>query len=285
MAKSLPKTDTLVLIEPEKGWFNLQIRELIRRGFLIRLLIRRDFVAQYKQSILGPLWHIITPLLSTLVFTLVFGKALGIRTDGAPHVLFYLSGVVLWTFFSSSFQKVASTFIENQAIFTKVYFPRLSVPLAAILMRGITLGVQFSLFLVVFAIYLFLGRGVQPNLWLLILPVLILQLGMLAFGCGLIIAAMTVKYRDINYLVVFFTQLWMYATPIVYPMSIVPENWRWVMALNPVAIIVELFRFGFLGSGSPSLYYWGISLCMTAFLVLLGAVGFSRVERTFVDTI
>jgi lipopolysaccharide transport system permease protein len=285
MESRLENTKALVVIEPEKGLFNLQIRELIKRWFLIKLLIRRDFVAQYKQSVLGPLWHIITPLLSTLVFTVVFGGILGIQTEGVPHVLFYLSGVVLWSFFSSSFQKTATTFIENQALFTKVYFPRLSISIATILMRGITLGVQLALFLAVWIYYLASGYAVLPTMHLLFFPLLVLQLGLLAFGTGLIAAAVTVKYRDISHLVIFLTQLWMYATPIVYPLSQVPENWRWAMALNPVAPVVELFRYGFLGAGTPSLSYWGISLLMTGLFCLLGALLFSRVERTFVDTI
>ncbi len=280
-----PKAETLVLIGPKKGWFGLQIRELVSRWFLIKLFIRRDFVAQYKQSVLGPLWHIISPLLSTAVFSLIFGAVLGIHTDGVPHVLFYLSGVVLWTFFSSSFQKTATTFIENSTLFSKVYFPRLSCSIAAVLMRAITFSIQLGLFLIVLVFYVLMDVGIAPTLHILLLPLLTLQLGILALGVGLIIAALTVKYRDISYLITFFSQLWMYITPVVYPLSAVPEGWRWVMALNPVAPVVEMFRYGFLGSGIPPYELWGVSLFATVVFSFAGALAFSRVERTFVDTI
>lgn len=273
------------LIEPSQRLFNLNIGELWRYRYLVRLLVRRNFIAQYKQSVLGPTWHILAPLLSTAVFTVVFGYIARIHTEGVPHVVFYLAGVVFWGFFSQCVQATSLTFIDNIQLFSKVYFPRLAVPVAAFFSKLITFLIQFALLLAVWAYYWWVTPEIRPNAALLLIPLLLLQSMLIALGLGLCVAAATVKYRDLSFLVAFFIQLWMYATPIVYPLSLVPEWLRPVMALNPVAPVIELFRYGFFGVGTPPWEAWGVSLGVTALLFVVGAMLFSRVERTFVDTV
>lgn len=252
---------------------------------LIYLFIRRDFLATYKQTVLGPLWFLLQPFFSTLVYTFVFGQVAKIPTDGLPPMLFYMSGIVSWNYFSSCISKTSDTFAANAPIFGKVYFPRLTVPLSAIITNLFTFIIQFTFFL--FFLFYFVARGsdIRPNAFILLLPILLAQMGFLGMGVGILISSMTTRYRDLTYLVGFGIQLWMYATPIVYPVSQVPERWKWMFILNPMASIIEAFRYSFLGAGSINLPSLLISFIITICIFILGLVLFGRTEKTFMDTI
>jgi len=273
------------LISPKKRLLDLNIREIIRYRDLLFLLVRRDFVAQYKQSILGPLWFFIQPLLNTLVFTVIFGKIAKIPTDGVPDLLFYMAGNVVWAYFSAIFLEVGQTFANNTGLFGKVYFPRLVVPLALLINKFMTFGIQFGLFLAFFLYFLFVGSLIRPNLAILLLPVMVVHVGLLGVGTGLIVSALTTKYRDLRFLVTFGLQLWMYATPIVYPASMIPDAWRWVYWVNPMAPVIELFRFAFLGAGQVNVSLYSVSLAESLVVVLLGLILFTRAEKDFIDRI
>lgn len=273
------------ILRPQSGWFDLNLGEIWRYRSLILLFVRRDFVAIYKQTILGPIWFLIQPLFSTVVFTIIFGKVAKIPTDGIPHVLFYLSGVICWNYFSASLTKTSDTFISNAGIFGKVYFPRLVVPVSVIITNLITFSIQMILFLCILGYYHFSTSGIKPGLYILFMPLLLLQMAALGLGVGIIISSLTTRYRDLSYLVSFGVQLWMYGTPIVYPLSQIPEQWKWIFILNPMASIVEFFRYAFLGSGSVSIANLAVSASITMVLLITGIVLFSRIEKTFMDTI
>jgi lipopolysaccharide transport system permease protein len=252
------------------------------------LLVRRDFVAQYKQTILGPLWFIIQPLLTTLVFTVIFGKVAKIPTDGIPPMLFYLCGMCVWSYFAACFSTISNTFIANASLFGKVYFPRIILPASVVVSKLIAFGIQMATFLVFLIYFIFftkVGAVVHITPWIWSLPLLLLLSAALGLGVGLWISALTTKYRDLAHLATFLTQLWMYATPVVYPISQIPERWHWLAALNPMTGIVEAFRKAFLGAGEASLYLLGMSACITSLLLLTGLILFSRAEKTFVDTV
>jgi len=273
------------IISPVSGWLNFSLAELWRYRDLIALFVRRDFVAVYKQTILGPLWFLIQPLLSTLVFTVVFGRIAKIPTDGLPPMLFYMAGIVSWNYFASCLTSTSNTFISNAGIFGKVYFPRLTVPVSVVIVNLITFTIQFLLFLC-FLIYFYLrGTDIHSSLWILLTPLLLLLMGVLGLGMGILISSLTTKYRDLTFVVGFGSQLWMYATPIVYPMSQIPEKWQWLYALNPMASIIETFRYAFLGSGTVNLQHLAISAGMTLLIFFVGIVLFSRIEKSFMDTV
>lgn len=274
-----------LIIEPQRGLLDFRLRELYQYRDLLGLLIRRDFVALYKQTIMGPLWFMIQPIMMTLVYMFVFGNIAQLGTDGIPQPLFYFSGTILWTYFSHCLTKCANTFNSNAQLFGKIYFPRLAVPISYAVTETITVLIQFALLLVFYFYYMSVGHSFNPNAWLLLVPVLIVQLGALAIGIGIIISSLTTKYRDLKQLLAFGMQLWMYATPIIYPMSRVPEQWMWVYQINPVAPVIEMFRFAFLGSGNFPLFNWGVSLVLTLLIFLLGVIVFNRNERTFIDVI
>ena len=273
------------IIKPKTGWFDINLKELIQYKDLIVMFVKRDFKTMYKQTILGPLWIIINPLLTTLMFTLVFGNIANISTDGMPQIVFYMLGTTVWTYFSSCLTKTSSTFTGNAAIFGKVYFPRLVTPISTVISGLINFGVQFLMFLGFMAYFMIKGSPIEPNLWILITPLLLVQLAALALGFGIIISSMTTKYRDLAVLVTFGVQLWMYATPVVYPASQIGGKLKTLMMLNPVSPIVESFRYAFLGSGSIPWNYLGISVVTTLVVLFAGVVLFSRVEKTFMDTV
>ncbi len=273
------------IIKPKNGWFNLHLNELWNYRDLIMLFVRRDFVAVYKQTILGPIWFFLQPIFSTLVFTIVFGKIAKISTDGLPQVLFYMSGTIMWNYFSTCLTKTSDTFVANSAIFGKVYFPRLAVPISTVITNLLTFGIQFLLFLILLFYFLAQGALISPNWWLLFTPVLLIEMAMLALGFGIIISSMTTKYRDLTYLVSFGVQLWMYATPIVYPLSQIPSKWQWLYIVNPMSAIVETFRFAFLGAGTVRLSQLALSFGITITILAIGIVLFIRVEKTFMDTV
>ena len=285
MASITDDTNWTMVIRSETRWFDIDFSNIWRYRDLIILFVRRDFVSIYKQTILGPLWFLIGPLFSTIVFTVVFGSIAKISTDGLPPFLFYLSGIVTWSYFASCMTKTSNTFVENAGIFGKVYFPRLVVPIAVVITNFITFIIQFSLFLI-FCIYFYLiGSQFHPNIWILLLPLLLIQMAALGLGMGILFSSLTTKYRDLNFLLGFGVQLWMYATPIVYPLSQIPEKWQWLYALNPMVGIVVIFRYAFLGSGVIDPRILCISAGISILILILGIVIFSRVEKTFMDTV
>ena len=273
------------IIKPKTGWFDINLKELLQYKDLITMFVKRDFKTLYKQTILGPLWIIINPLLTTIMYTIVFGNIANISTDGMPQILFYMLGTTVWTYFSTCLTKTSATFTGNAAIFGKVYFPRLVTPISTVISGLINFGVQFLMFLGFMAYFMIKGSPIEPNLWILITPLLLVQLAALALGFGIIISSMTTKYRDLAVLVTFGVQLWMYATPVVYPASQIGGKLKTLMMLNPVSPIVESFRYAFLGSGSIPWNYLGISVVTTLVVLFAGVVLFSRVEKTFMDTV
>ena len=282
---SAPKEHWDKVIAPRSGWFDIHPGEVWKYRDLIGLFVWRDFVSIYKQTILGPLWYLIQPLLTTFVFTVIFGKVAGLSTDGLPPFLFYLCGVVAWRYFADCLNNTSNTFVTNAHIFGKVYFPRLTVPVAVVLSNLMAFGIQLALFLCFFLYYLMTSDLVHPQPALLLLPVLVLQMAALGLGFGIIVSSMTTRYRDLTHLVSFGVHLWMYATPVVYPASAIPDKWRWILLANPMTSVIEGFRYAFLGTGSIDLRSWLISLAGTVAVLLLGIILFSRVEKTFMDTV
>lgn len=273
------------ILRSRSGWFDFDLKELWRYRDLITLFVRRDFVAIYKQTILGPLWFLLQPLFSTLAFTIVFSKIARIPTDGLPPMLFYMAGIVTWSYFASCLTSTSNTFIANAGIFGKVYFPRLTVPVSVVITNLLTFAIQFVLFLSIATYFYLDGANIQPNKWILLFPLLLLQMGVLGLGFGILISSLTTKYRDLAMALGFGIQLWMYATPIVYPLSQVPDKWRWLYTLNPMTAVVETFRYAFLGSGSIHPGHLVVSGVVTILVLSLGIVMFSRVEKCFMDTV
>lgn len=273
------------IIKPKTGWFDINLKELFQYKDLIVMFVKRDFKTLYKQTILGPLWIIINPLLTTVMYTIVFGNIANISTDGMPQIVFYMLGTTVWTYFSTSLTKTATTFTGNAAIFGKVYFPRLVTPISTVISGLINFAVQFIMFLC-FAVYYYVkGAPINPNIFILLTPLLLVELAALSLGFGIIISSLTTKYRDLAVLVTFGVQLWMYATPVVYPASQLGGKLKTLMMLNPVSPIVESFRYAFLGSGSIPWNFLGISVISTIVVMFIGVVLFSRVEKTFMDTV
>ena len=266
---------------------DLRLGEIWRYRDLLFLFVRRDFVAMYKQTILGPLWYLIQPLMTTVVFTLIFSKIARIGTDNIPPILFYLAGITLWSYFAECLTKVSDTFFANHQIFGKVYFPRIIVPLSLALSGLIKLGIQFALFCSMIAFfYIFRGVPLQINPYAFLSPLLILIMAMLALGFGMLISSLTSKYRDLKFALSFGVQLWMYATPIVYPMSMIGGGkWRYLILANPVSPIVETFKLGFLGEGVFSFLHLGYSAAFASILLAVAIIVFNRTERTFMDTV
>ncbi len=266
--------------------FDLNLREVWQYRDLIWLYTKRSFQLTYKQTILGPLWIFFNPLITSLIYAFVFGGIAGIPTDGIPSILFYMGGNAVWSFFSSSLTKTASTFTANAGVFGKVYFPRLTMPISNVLSSAISFCIQLAIFLAFWIFYVITG-DVAPNYAALplLIPV-ILQLGCLALGCGIIISSLTTKYRDLSILVGFGVSLWMYITPIVYPISTLGDGWmRTILLINPVTCGVEAFRYIFLGQGMLDPLWWGVSAGVTIVVLFLGIILFNRVEKTFMDTV
>lgn len=275
-------------IRPQTGIFDINAGELWHYRDLLVLMVRRDFVATYKQTILGPIWFFLQPILTTLTFMLIFGRIAGISTDGLPMILFYMSGVTLWNYFSECLSRTSTVFKDNANIFGKVYFPRLIMPLSIVVSNLVKLGIQLSLFLLFWLYYYFFKHQVQPNAYVLLTPVLVLIMGAQGLGFGLIITAMTNKYRDLVFLLTFGIQLAMYATPIIYPLSKIDKSapqFSLLIRANPMSSIVETFRFGFLGQGTFTWGMLGYSAGVTFFILLFGILIFNRVEKTFMDTV
>lgn len=269
------------VIEPTEGIFNFNLRELWRYRDLILLFVRRDFIAVYKQTILGPLWHFLQPLFTTAVYT-IFISIVKVPTDEIPRILFVLTGVVLWNYFSSCLVKTSNTFIGNASIFGKVYFPRLVIPISVILSNLMSFFIQ-CLLLVPFLI--FYRDNIHPTIYILAIPFLILLLAMMGLGLGILVSSLTVKYRDLNYLIAFGVQLAMYATPVIYPLSLIPGRFRAVAMVNPISPIVEVFRCALLGKGTFSIETILYSTVFAIVILVFGVLLFRRVENSFMDTI
>lgn len=280
-----PKT----IIEAHTSLWNIDFRELWRYRDLILMYVKRDIVTLYKQTILGPLWFVIQPLITTIMFMVVFGGIAGISTDGLPQPLFYMAGLLCWNYFSDCLNKCCATFTTNQNIFGKVYFPRLVVPISVTLSNLLKMVIQSCLFLALYIYYVSKGMEIQVTLYVLFLPVLVLMLAGLSMGFGLIITSVTTKYRDLTYLVQFGVQLWMYATPVVYPLSTLAsgrgEQFLWLIKLNPLTSILETFRLALLGAGTFSWADFTYSLTFTLIVLSLGIVLFNKVQRSFMDVI
>ncbi len=279
------KEDWDLIIKPERSFFHLNIISLFNYRDLVYMFVKRDFVVFYKQTILGPLWYIIQPLVNTIIFTIIFGKVAKIPTDGIPPFIFYLAGNVVWGYFSTCLNLTSNTFVINQALFGKVYFPRLVVPISHVLISLLQFFIQFIIFLLFLTYFYFYGAEVTPNYFIFFLPLLLLQIALLSLGCGTIISALTAKYRDLTFAMTFLVQLWMFATPIVYPLSLIPENYRFFAVLNPMTSIVEIFRGAFLGQSTISLSYILTSIALTLLLLIAGLFLFNRVEKNFMDTV
>lgn len=274
-----------LVITPRKKWYDLQLREVWRYRDLISLFIRRDFVSRFKQTILGPLWYIIQPLFTSVVFTVIFTNIARLSTDELPPMLFYMSGNILWHYFSGCLHATANTFTSNAGIFGKVYFPRLVTPISMVISNLISFSIQFLFFLSYFLFFFLKGSAVHFTWWALALPLLIILMAGLGLGFGIIVSSLTTKYRDLTYLVGFGVSLWMYATPVIYPVSTIPERWRWIADINPITPIIETFRLGFLGTGSASWLKLGYSTVFMLVVLFIGIVIFNQVEKTFIDTV
>lgn len=292
----MSKTDTLPAQKnTEPAWdlelsskhklLDFNLKELIQYRDLIWLFIKRDFATQYKQTVLGPIWYIVQPLVTTVINTFIFGNLAKIGTDGVPYLLFYFAGTMLWTFFTNSLNAAAGTFSNNQAIFSKVYFPRLAVVISNLASTALKLLIQFACLIVFWIYYLIIGQKVFPSACALLFPLLVLWIGLLGSGMGMIISSLTTKYRDLNHLLGFGLNLAMYITPVVYPLSEAPEKFAWLFYLNPVSAPIELFRIWFYGAGSVPPLMTLLSLGMTFLFLFAGLILFNRNERTFVDVI
>lgn len=284
MSAANSKENWTLKVTPKRNLLDVPIKEIWRYRDLLYLFVKRDFVAFYKQTILGPLWFIIQPILTTLMFTLVFGKIAGLSTDGLPQILFYLSGVTLWAYFSECLTKTSTTFVDNAQIFGKVYFPRIITPLAIVTSNLMRFIIQFSIFMMFLGYYWWQGI-VQPNMTVLLLPFLIILMVTISLGLGLIFSAMTTKYRDLRFLLQFGVQLFMYITPIIYPLSSIPAKYAIYIQLNPITPIIETFRYAFLGTGSMTISGLIYSTIFATVIFISGVIIFNRVEATFMDTV
>ncbi len=282
------KSEWTSVIEPRERLLKVNLREVWNYRDLCSLFIKRNITTQFKQTIFGPLWYIIQPVMTVVIYMVVFGGIAKISTDGLPQPLFYLSGICLWQYFSDCLTKTSSTFIDNASIFGKVYFPRLVIPLANVISNLLRFCVQFGLFLIVYAIYqIWIIPGeIHTNWYILLLPLLVAMLAGLALGFGILFSSLTTKYRDISLLLEYFVRLWMFATPVIYPLSTIDnEKLRFVMSLNPLTGIVEAFKYAMLGEGQFSWAMLAYSFVFMIVLLSVGVVIFNRVQKTFMDTV
>ena len=284
-SESSADEDWSEIIQPRTRLLDLGLRDVWRYRDLVMLFVRRDFVSTYKQTILGPIWFFIQPLLTTITYMIVFGSIANLSTDGLPQLPFYLAGVTIWNYFAQTLTTVSTVFTANAAIFGKVYFPRLSMPLSIVVSNLIRFGIQFALFLAVWAYYLIAQDSLHPNAYILLTPVLLLLMGLLSLGLGMIFSALTTKYRDLAMLLAFGVQLLMYATPVIYPLSKLPLKYKPFILANPLSSIVETFRYAFLGSGTFSWLALGYSAAVTAVILVVGTVIFNKVQKSFTDTV
>ncbi len=272
------------VIESKSSIFDLRLKELWHYRDLLVMFVRRDFITVYKQTILGPLWFFIQPILTTITFTVIFGNIAQISTDGAPKLVFYMAGITVWNYFSTCLTSVSGVFNSNAGIFGKVYFPRLIMPLTIVISNLMKFLVQYCMFLI-FVMYFYFQQKIQPNIWVFITPLIILLMAIISMGIGLILSSMTTKYRDLNQLISFGIQLFMYATPVIYPSSSIPQDYAWLVDLNPLVSLFDYMRYAYLGVGhfnlSSLLYPTSFSLVV----LTLGVMVFNKVQKTFMDTV
>lgn len=272
------------VIVPRENIFKINFEEVWRYRDLLLMLVHRDFVTYFKQTILGPIWFFISPIMTTVIYVIVFGNIAEISTDGVPQVAFYLAGVTLWNYFSSCLNDTAVVFSKNSSMLGKVYFPRLIMPLSVVVSKLMQFGVQLALFFGVVLYFWFVGK-IQPNIWAFISPFLILLLALLSLGLGMIFSSLTVKYRDMVQLLTFGVSLFMYATPVIYPVSTIPDKYKTLILSNPLTPIFETFKYGFLGVGDVSIASLLYATIVTIIVFFIGVFVFNRVEKTFMDTI
>ncbi len=273
------------VISSKSHWWDIRLGELWRYRDLIGLFVWRDFVSVYKQTILGPLWHIIQPVLTTIVFTIVFGAIAKIPTENTPPFLFYLAGNTFWNYFASCLNRTSNTFVGNAQIFGKVYFPRMTVPVSNVISALLSLGIQFTLFVCVYAGYMLTGTTLTPTIWLLGIPYFVFIMAILGLGLGIIISSLTTKYRDLTFLVAFGVQLFMYATPIIFPLSVLSPNMQYYLSFNPLTPLVEGFRYAFFGVGTFDVWSLGYATLITFIIFFLGLALFHQTEKNFMDTV
>lgn len=272
-------------IDSKTSVFSLNLKEVWHYRDLLQMFVKRDFITFYKQTILGPLWFIVQPLLTTLIYVILFGNIAKLSTDGIPQVLFYLSGITIWNYFSESLTKTSTVFKDNANMFGKVYFPRLIMPLAIVSSSLMKFLVQFGIFIAVLSYYVIFTDTIQPNIWILFTPFLIFLMAIFALGMGMIFSSLTTKYKDLVFLLSFGIQLFMYITPVVYPISSLPENFRFLGVINPLSPLFECFRYAYLGTGSFTIESLVISTIIIFLILIVGTVIFNRVEKTFMDTV
>jgi lipopolysaccharide transport system permease protein len=280
-----PKETWDLVIKPKSGWINIPFGEIYAYRDLIFMFVKRDFVTFYKQTLLGPLWYIIQPLVNSVIFTIIFGKFAKIPTDGLPPFLFYMAGTVAWGYFSTCLTQTSNTFVANREIFGKVYFPRMTVPISIVITGIFQFLIQFVIFIGFLLYYWHQGADVKPSVMVLTLPLILLQMAILGLGMGILVSSLVTKYRDLTFAMTFAVQIWMYLTPVVYPLTQVPEKYRNLYVLNPMVSIVESFRGAFLGLSSIETHHILISVLVTLTIFIVGVILFSRIEKTFMDTV
>jgi lipopolysaccharide transport system permease protein len=282
---TVEKPNYEVIIRPKQSWLHFDWRGLIQYRDLLQEMVRRDFSSRYKQTILGPAWFVINPLITTGIFIAVFSKVVGVSTNGIHPALFYLCGLLGWTYFSQVLTVTGNTLHGNMHLYSKVYFPRLIAPLSVVISNFVTFAIQLASFAVVYVVLAVSNPAVtsRPTLWLLALPLVLLHIAVLALGVGLILSSISAKYKDFHHLSTYIVQIWMYTSPIIYPLSKIPAKWQWLAVINPMTSIIEAFRCMFLGVGGVSIVQYACSVGLTAALAVLGVLLFQHVARTFVD--
>ena len=272
-------------IKSEDSLFSINFKEVWQYRDLLLMLVKRDYISTYKQTILGPIWFFVQPILTMIIYVILFGQIAKLPTDGAPQIVFYLSGITIWNYFSESLTKTSSVFRDNAAIFGKVYFPRLIMPLSIVVSALIKFGIQFTLFIAIVLYYTLIEHKIHPNLWILATPFLLLLMSLFSLGLGMIFSSMTTKYKDLVFLLTFGIQLFMYATPVVYSITSIPEKYQWIVLANPLTSIFQCFRYGYLGSGSfdPNSLFYSVGIIVV--LLSVGVVIFNKVEKSFMDTV
>ena len=273
------------VISPHRGWFSINLKELWLYRDLIMLFVRRDLVSQYKQTILGPLYFVVTPIFATLINTLIFGTIAKLSTDGIPHFLFYMSGNLFWGYFNVCLVSAKDTFTKNVGIFSQVYFPRLAAPISEAISGLARMSIQFIVFFSFYAYFVMEGFELRPSIWVILVPVLLLQCALLGIGVGVLLSSFTTKYRDLNFVFSFFVQAWMYASPVVYPISVIPEKYHLLISINPMVGLIESVREILFGVSSLSVEYVLIGVAVNIIFLVIGILIFYRVEKNFLDTV
>ena len=274
-----------LIINNKKSIFKLNLKGIVKHKDLLFLFVYRDFVSIYKQTILGPLWFFIQPILTSITFFIIFGGFAKIPSDGIPGILFYMSGIIMWNYFADCINQTSHTFTQNQNLFGKVYFPRIIVPLSKVVNNLLKFFIQLILFLILYAIFYLNGFGFSLGWTFILLPLLLIQMAFTGLGLGMIVSSLTTKYKDLTFLINFAVQLLMYASPIVYPISIVPEKYKWIIMLNPFTSIIEIFKNSVFGTGYINIYWILYSFCFSIIVFLIGLIIFNKVEKSFIDTI